>query len=308
MPVALVFAMMVAGTLFGPAERALLPSIVEPEELVPATAVERTATSSAQLSGAALGGLVLGLFGPVLLFALNGLTFVVSAASLALMRTARYVAPPGGAGGLRSLWSDVVEGQRVVWRSLWLRRVVIVSILVNFALAPIDYLGAAWVRQALHAEAVVYGLFATADLAGMMVGSAAAAPVARRAPVAVTVPLALAGGGLCLVLVSRVLAVVPDLAGLFGLGVSLGLMNETQWPAVQRAVEDRLRGRVFGTLTALTRAAVPLSAILVALVAGVVPLPAVYLATGVLMAVCSLLMAGAAPAVVAAAGGEPIAG
>jgi DHA3 family macrolide efflux protein-like MFS transporter len=290
--VGVAFAISLLGTLFTPAEQALVPSVVDPAHLTEANAVNQGAGATAQLAGAAFGGLILGAFGPVVLFGLNGLSFVVSVASLALLqlpRLAHSAATPRPGGGGSALWREILEGQHAIWGSAFLRRIVPMSLIINFAMAPINYLDVAWVRQVLHLGAFVYGLVGVAILVGMLFGSVVAARVHGRFAYGTLVPASLFSAGGAIFAFSRLPFVVPDLACLALFGVLVGVLNTIGSTVIQQATPDQLRGRVFGTLVALVTLANPLGALLAGLAAAALPLGTVFAATGVLTALASFL-------------------
>ena len=135
-------------------------------------------------------------------------------------------------------------------------------------------------------------MFGVAIVLGMIVGAILAGAVAERLHLGAIVGGGLAVGGLGIVLLSRVPLVAPDIAALFVFGVCVGLLNTALMAALQRAVPDRLLGRVFGTSVALATLANPLGALLSGLAAAVLPLPVVFLASGVLMTLAALLAVG----------------
>lgn len=70
----------VVGQLFGPAQAALLPSLVEsPEELTAANLVSNTVASVGMFAGPGIAGILLALSGPRAVFALTGALFLWSA-------------------------------------------------------------------------------------------------------------------------------------------------------------------------------------------------------------------------------------
>jgi MFS family permease len=295
--VALVLVMSLGSQLFYPAESALLPAVVSDEALAAANGLNQSGLALSQLVGASLGGAVLGLLGPILLFGFNGVSFAVSVVSLLLLRVtepprmARQAAAGLGAA-VAALWHDIAQGQQTIWSSPFLRRALPITVIVNFALAPINLLDVAWVRQVLHLGAFVYGLFGVSILVGMLVGSAGASVVARRVSLKVALTVGIAISGLCIVALSRIPRAVPDLSLLAGFGLCIGVVNTMVAVSLQRAVPDAVRGRVFGTLSAFSNMALPVAGLLTGLVAGLVSLAAIFGAAGILLAASAVLIVG----------------
>lgn len=295
--VAVVFAMGLVGQLFGPAEMALIPTVVPDAQLMAANSVNQGGTAIAQLFGASLGGVILGVFGPVILFGFNGVALAVSVASLLLLRlpAAAQVGAGADAGpgvAARRLLTDIVQGQKAIWGSPFLRRGVPITLIVNFALSPITFLDVAWVRQVLHLGAAVYGLFGVAILVGILIGSVLAGSLGDRPSLPPILLSCFGAAGLAIAALSRVPVAVPDLAFLAVFGLSVGILNTVLQSALQRAVPDRLRGRVFGTLTAFGTMAYPLGGLLTGLAAAVTSVGNIFLGAGVLLAAASLLVLG----------------
>lgn len=295
--VAVVLAMTLGSQLFYPAESALLPSVVPDSQLNAANSMNQSGVAMAQLVGSSLGGVILGLLGPIVLFGFNGLSFGVSVATLVLLRVAAPPARTRGPGTtLRAatvaLWHEIAQGQRTIWLSPFLRRALPITVVVNFALAPINFLDVAWVRQVLHLGAVVYGLFGAAILVGILAGSAAATFVAGRLSLRTALTIAVAASGLCIFGLSRVPLALPDLLFLTAFGLFIGVVNTMVSASLQRAVPDRVRGRVFGTLGAFSNLATPLGGLLTGLGAAVLPLGAIFAGAGLLLAASSVLIVG----------------
>lgn len=79
--------------LFLPGSFAIIPSLVPGEDLQPANALSSGGTQMATLLGPAFGGALVTLSGPSLAFALDAVTFVISAATLAGLRAVPRPAP-----------------------------------------------------------------------------------------------------------------------------------------------------------------------------------------------------------------------
>lgn len=292
-----VFVMTLGSQFFYPAESAMLPAVVTDEELMGANSLNQSASAMAQLVGMSLGGVILGLLGPVVLFGFNGVSFAVSVASLVLLRvTSRPPAGDGTGPGLlaaaASLWRDIVQGQRTTWQSPFLRRVLPITAIANFAMTPIDFLGVAWVRQDLHLGAFVYGLFGVAEVVGLLIGSAGVTVVSGRLTMRTLIGAALLGGGACVVALSRIALAVPDLSLLATFGILVGVVNTMVAASLQQAVPDEVRGRVFGTFAAVQSLTTPVGGILTGLGAAILPVGVLFAAAGCLVSVSSLLVLG----------------
>src|ERR1700688_4458732 len=116
----LVYPLLMAETLlaafFEPARNAVIPNIVEREEVVVANTLASTTWSLNLMLGATLGGLIAALLGRDAVFLLNGLSFLASAALIWSMRFAEPHAETGGRFRVRELidFSPILAGVRYV--------------------------------------------------------------------------------------------------------------------------------------------------------------------------------------------------
>ena len=83
----LVLALMAAGTTFNPAVMALVPQIVESDDLARANGTLASGLQSANLVGLLGGSVLMAALGPIFLFLANGSSFLASVGSLSLMKT-----------------------------------------------------------------------------------------------------------------------------------------------------------------------------------------------------------------------------
>jgi MFS family permease len=105
-------------TFFGPARNAVIPNIVNKEDVILANTISSSTWSFNLMIGAALGGIVAALFGRDAVFILNALSFLASAIFISRMRFAEPHAETSPALRARDLvdYSPVVEGIRYVKR------------------------------------------------------------------------------------------------------------------------------------------------------------------------------------------------
>ncbi|MBX6773244.1 MAG: MFS transporter, partial [Chloroflexi bacterium] len=164
----LVLLLQLAGTFASPALLAFLPRVVALGELPAASGLFQSGTGLAQLGGMLAGGILLDLLGAPLLFLLDGLSFLVYVAGLVLLRL-----PPESRAELRgggSLLAEWLAGFRLLFRSRMVRRVLLATVVANFALAPTDLLLTAWVKGPLGGSAALLGVVYGGFFAGMVGG------------------------------------------------------------------------------------------------------------------------------------------
>jgi len=114
---------------FSVAYGAYLPSLVAPEYLVEGNSRLEVSRSAARAGGPALAVGLIQLFTAPLAIVADALSFIVSAACLALIRQTERT-PDSTAG--RTLRADMLEGLRVVLRNPLLRAATVASALWNF--------------------------------------------------------------------------------------------------------------------------------------------------------------------------------
>ncbi|MEU9243346.1 MFS transporter [Streptomyces sp. NPDC048385] len=250
-PVAALCALAVtAGTataLFGPAMDGVIPQLVPSEALQRANGLLRVGTNTSLLLGLALSGVTVAWVGAGWALAVNGLSFVVSAALTSSLRLKRRPRKPA------SGWADLRDGWREFASRQWLWVVVVQFSLVmaatNANAGVLGPLAASAHFGGARAWSLVVGAQALGAVAGA--GVAARARVTRPILAAVlftlpsALPPALLGVG------APLWAVV---AGAFTAGVSLDFFGVLWSTTMQREVPEEALSRVssydwFGSLT-----------------------------------------------------------
>lgn len=97
---------------FEPARAAILPSVVEPNELLAANTISSVTWSVTLAFGAAIGGFTAAAFGPETSLIIDAATFVLSALLVLPLRVLRPVASTEHTSG----WRDMLDGFRYVTR------------------------------------------------------------------------------------------------------------------------------------------------------------------------------------------------
>jgi len=274
------FAVGTTTVLFQTAWAGYLPAVLDERQLVPANALLSGSEAAARVAGPGLAGLLAGALGAVSGYAVQALTFAVSATCLALVRTPEHRAAraPG-----RDLRREVAEGVRFVAGDRVLLNLAAHGSLSNLFLTGYQALLVVFlVRQVGLAEGAV-GLLLTLTALGGVLGALLVQPLVRRlgdartlvlckalaGPFALAVPLAEQGWRLALLAVASTLVV---------LGITAG--NVVSGSFRQRYVPGELLGRVTTSIQTVNLAGIPLGAVLAgALATAIGTRPALWLLT-----------------------------
>jgi len=154
-------------TSYGPARSAMVPNLVEPDELIQANALLGTATNLYVAVGPLVGGLLFAAIGPSAALLVNAATFLGSAA----LTTRVPATPPPADAEHEPLLAAAGTAARFVWRDPLLRTVTI-SLCLLVAFLAVDNVALVFlVRDTLGGSAFAYGLIEAVFGVGMLAGS-----------------------------------------------------------------------------------------------------------------------------------------
>jgi MFS family permease len=245
----------IGNAFFRPAVLAGLPNLVSEGELSTANALLQITEWSTTALGPLLGGALVSISGPNLAYAVNAVSFGISAALVSLIpgKLLQSERPIG-----RGRWSDLAEGFSTVVQSRALSCVIVVWSIVMVASGIVNVAEIFLARNAFHAGDLGFGLLWTGSGVGLVIGGLVAAPLIERNLTAVYVRfLAIFAIGFgCAAVAPNVWigAVAMALAG-FGNGGAV-VANIT---LVQRGAPDRIRGRAFTVVMSVNYAVLGLA-------------------------------------------------
>lgn len=243
-----------------PAEGALLPTLVDDEDLVPANALNVLNNRIGRLAGLPLGAALLGAFGLPAVVLVDCVSFLLAAAliaGIALPARGRAAvddeaAKAGALAGTAwvAFWVDWLDGLRIVRHDRTIAVVFLVLGLMTFGGTMLDPLTVAWVRDILGGGAQMYALLMVVHAAFGIAGSLLVGALGRR-----MTPRALMGWtGVLAGVVTMIKYNVPLVPVAIAMSASAGVTNVISSVGVetlvQRSVPDEYRGRVYGALGA----------------------------------------------------------
>jgi MFS family permease len=255
----MVFLLYLANTFFLPARSAILPDLVEPEDLVEANSLATLAGVVATIAGSALGGLLVERWGWRWGLGLDAVTYFVSVLFLAALRPRPHPPRPRPERWRQiygALGRDVKEGARLTLRNRSVFGPILALVLLWMAGGALHVAGTVLLRQRIPAFVSGTGGLLSAVGFGMVAGTLATAWIGRRWSPRVSMALGLAGIGVALVFFTRAFTLGPLLGVGFGAGIFVAILLVTTEATVQGAVGPEARGRVFALRDFATRVAV----------------------------------------------------
>jgi predicted MFS family arabinose efflux permease len=241
---------------FGVAERASLRRLVSDDDMPAALIRNQAREYGALLAGQPLGGLLFAL-GRVVPFAFDAVSYLVSVATVACIRTSFARERPAARTRIRD---DLRDGLRWFWAQPFLRATSLVVTGMDFTVNALYLVAIVVARQRGASPALIGAMFVFLGLGGIA-GSAAAPWLSRRLPtraIVVGSPLLLAA----------LVPLVPLLPGRVTPGVVYGTMfllfptwNATVGAYRVRVTPDELQARVASVATLLSLGLVPVAAL-----------------------------------------------
>jgi len=253
----------VLGAVINPARQALVPSLVEPDQLARGNALIAVSDSIARLVGSPLGGIAFAAGGLPGVVVADAATFLVTAGLVAAMR--RHPMPVAGEAEApaivaeRRLLHEWAEGLRLIGRSGTLRTLAAIAALGSVSQGLFLVLFIVYVTQDLGAGDAGVGLLRGVQAIGGVLGGLLSGMLVRRLS-----PRMLVGGGYLafglLSLLTWNLAPFTTALGVYaGLFIAMGIPAVAtatgEITLVQTGTPPHALGRVIAAMTTVSGAA-----------------------------------------------------
>jgi MFS family permease len=241
----------ILGSFLYPARHALMPDLVERDQLMQANSLFAVTQQALVLIGPALGALVLAWAGVYISFAFDIASFFIGAFLIAGVST--YAGEieertPIGAVGIAHDFQaglNVIRSIPLLWSTL-----VVWSLLI-FAGGAVTAVLVAFVREALGGNDTTYGYLLSAQGLGMLLGGAVMMGLGERIRPIPIIIRGLFAFGLVFWVGANVSSVVLAAILVCLLGVLMAMVAISQTTLYQEATPDAFRGRVMATSDAV---------------------------------------------------------
>jgi MFS family permease len=256
---ALTFAFGVADAFSFPAGPALMPTLVETNQLQPANALMQSSTVMTQMAGPAPAGLLIKSLGVASALFFDALSFLGVIVALLRIPDPPKVPPVAGAPARPSMLHSIAEGLRAVRNDPPLMSLMIVIATINICISGPIGVGLAAVAKFRFGSAAAFGTFLSCFSGGMLAGMLAGGMVKRprRRGLQFIVMSGLCGLELIAIGLILKFAAIVALLALMGLGVGFVNVQFAAW--TQMRVERALLGRVMSVMMFSAVGLVPIS-------------------------------------------------
>jgi MFS family permease len=278
----LAIASTVVAVAYGPAQSAMLPSLVDtPDELTAANVVGNTISSVGMFLGPALGGVLLAISGPAAVFALTGALVVWSLAFVFLLPRDE---PPEPLERPRFL-TELTAGFTTMIHKPALRVVMGLTAAQAFVDGALEVLLVVLAIRLLHGDNATLGWLNTAIGIGSILGAFVVALLASRRRLAGGFAFGLVLSSVPLALCAVVSSLTPALilVGILGVGAIFCQVNGVT--LMQRSTENEVMGRVFAVFESLILTGLAVGSLITPAVIGWIGSKGALIAAGVLVPV-----------------------
>jgi MFS family permease len=256
---AVAFASSTLTIVFEACEFAAVPNLARGGDLTRFNGRVQSSYSIAAVAGPLLAGVLVSVVSPPVVIALDAVSFVISAWTIAAIRTGFNAAAPEPAR--TSVLEDIRAGLRYVLGQPVLRNIAIMMALVNFLAVTANAQLVLFASRQLHASRTEIAWLYAAESLGMAVCALAVAPLRRRLSFAAVALGALALDG-ALIAGFAMTSSYPIALILWALiGGAAIVFNVAASSLRQTIVPDAMLGRVMTIASVLAWSAVPAGAL-----------------------------------------------
>lgn len=271
-------------SFFAPAQTVTLRTLVPPEGLMAANALMSQGFYVVRILAPSLAGLLISALGENACFYLDSLSFLFSAAMLS---TLVIVRPGTNTGGktLKAFTGDFLAGNKFIFTHSELSFVFLAMAVAMFVLSSFSPLISIYIRDFLHAGPILFGVISSMVGIGLILGTQAVNRVARsRAPASVVLSGLLALG-IGVAVLGAFRNVPMAAASTFTMGFAIALVLVPAQTMSQRETPRNMIGRVSSSFMSLISLAQVLGLLLSGVMAQIVGIRTLFLASGALLAV-----------------------
>ena len=241
----------------GPAYSALIPTLVEPEDMPNAIALNSIQFNLAVTVGPALAGITLARLGEKWCFGLNALSFLAPIISLSMI-SSRFVPD----NTKQSMYNSMTQGIKFIWHHGSMVGLIVLAFLMTFLSMPMRTYIPVFVKDIFHRGPETFGYLLSVMGIGSICGSLAVAGIGNirnKGRFALTMLICL---GLGIAGFSLSTSLPFSYSMLAFVGASMMAVFATVTSLVQLIITNEMRGRVMSVYNFAFRGGMPMGNLL----------------------------------------------
>ena len=288
-----------ADAFYFPAESAMVPALLESDQLELGNTLTQGMATLSMFVGPALAGIVIAVLatsptetttsmtGIGVAFALDTLSFLASLGTLWVMHAHKSAA----ANEESNVWDSIKAGLAYLWQNNVLRSIFILLVAINlFVIGPFQVGVPVLAKRNLAEGAAAFGILVSAFGGGSLLGIILASVLPKPKPAWFGTVLlgvtGLLGVGLILLVVSTSTPVVALIC--LAMGTTMGYVNIKFMTWLQRRVAEQMMGRVMSLIMFASVGVAPVSSTLAGIILNV-NLTGLFVGAGALMAAVAVV-------------------
>jgi predicted MFS family arabinose efflux permease len=262
----------------GPAYLALVPSLVDTENLPNAIALNSIQFNIARVLGPVLGGIALEKLGSALCFGLNALSFLAVMASLVAIRVSFTPAKTN-----LPVLSSMKEGIVAIRHRPGMTGMIALALGMTMLSYPLTTFLPVFAKDVFHGSPTTFTSLLAVYGAGSITGALLIAASRKQKGLARRSLLVMILLGLFIAAFAVSNNIAFSLVMLFAAGMALMVVFALNSSVVQMHVSDALRGRVMSVYNVAFRGGMPIGSVVCGVLIKQTSAPAIIAGTGVLM-------------------------
>jgi MFS family permease len=267
----------------GPAYSALIPTLVDREDMPNAIALNSIQFNLAVTVGPALAGITLARLGEKWCFGLNALSFLAPVISLSMI-SARFLPEPTK----ETMWRSLQQGVKFIWQQSAMVGLIALAFVMTFLSMPVRTYFPVFVKDIFHRGPETYGNLLSLMGVGSICGSLAMAAMGniKNKGRFALIGLMCLGTGIAAFSLSRFLPASYIILVL--VGASMMAVFATVTSLVQMIIKNEMRGRVMSVYNFAFRGGMPMGNLATSWLVPKFTAPIVLSINGILLALVAI--------------------
>ncbi|MBS1873323.1 MAG: MFS transporter [Acidobacteria bacterium] len=267
----------------GPAYQALVPTLVDPEDLPNAIALNSIQFNLARVIGPMIGGLALKRLGATWCFGLNGLSFVAVIVTLMMIKV-RFT-PAGKKSGVLE---GIQQGFGFITKRESMTTLIFLAFSMTLVAFPMIAFLPVFARQVFHGGPEAYTALLASSGLGSVAGALIVAALGRKKNLGKAALVMLLAMGVAMSIFALSKHLVVSCVFLFLAGAAMIAVFAMVSSLVQLITPDEMRGRVMSVYNVAFRGGMPIGSIILGGIIQSMGAPPVIAFNGALLVVLAI--------------------